>query len=201
MKHLSIIVSFFIIGFAVKSAAQGTSATTPPIINTTKVPPLDKSPMDMAYYPVDYPLLKIQDKVTEPLVARVIYSRPQKNGRVIFGDLIEYGKVWRLGANEATEIEFYKDVKIAGKKIPKGRYTLYALINPDTWTMILNKETDTWGSFNYDAKKDIVRVNVPVEKTADAADAFALWFDKTSNGINMVVNWDNVKVALPIALK
>ena len=75
-------------------------------------PPIDKSPMDMCYFPANFPVLKIQDKITEPLAARVIYSRPQRNGRIIFGDLVEYGKVWRLGANEATEIEFYRDVKI-----------------------------------------------------------------------------------------
>src|SRR5438093_10216617 len=108
---------------------------------TIKTPPLDKSPMDMAYYPDNYPVLKIQDKATEPVVARVIYSRPQKNNRVIFGELVEYNKVWRLGANEATEIEFFKDVKIGGKKIPKGKYTLYALVNPDQWAIIVNKET------------------------------------------------------------
>ena len=74
----------------------------------TKFPQIDKSPMDMSYYPNAYPHLKIQDKLTEPLVARVIFSRPQKNGRAIFGELLEYGKVWRLGANEATEIEFFQ---------------------------------------------------------------------------------------------
>ena len=62
-------------------------------------------------------------------------------------------KVWRLGANEATEIEFYKDVKIGGKKVPKGRYTLYAIVSENVWTMILNKDTDTWGAFKYDSKK------------------------------------------------
>ena|SRR6476469_1397530 len=87
-----------------------------------KLPVLDKSPMDMAYFPADYPVLKIQDKATDPLVARIIYSRPQKDGRILFGELIEYNTVWRLGANEATEIEFFKDVKIGGKKLVKGRY-------------------------------------------------------------------------------
>src|SRR4051812_19722113 len=97
------------------------------IFAQSKLPELDKSPMDMSYYPSGYPLLKIQDKITEPLISRIIYSRPQKNGRVIFGELIEYGKVWRLGANEATEIEFYQNVKINNTKIKKGRYTLYAI--------------------------------------------------------------------------
>src|SRR6187551_3619540 len=95
------------------------------IMAQNKLPPLDKSPMDMSYYPNGYPVLKIQDKITEPLVARVIYSRPQKSGRSIFGELLEYGKVWRLGANEATEIEFYRDVKINDTKVKKGRYTMY----------------------------------------------------------------------------
>ena len=71
----------------------------------------------MAYYPANYPVLKIQDKLTETLAARVVYSRPQKAGRTIFGSLVKYGEVWRLGANEATEIEFFKNVKIGGKKI------------------------------------------------------------------------------------
>src|SRR5688500_2914079 len=75
-------------------------------------PGLDKSLMDMSYYPVDYPKLKMTGAVADPLIARVIYSRPQKNGRTVFGDLIKFGSVWRLGANEATEIEFFRDVVI-----------------------------------------------------------------------------------------
>src|SRR5882724_3359783 len=133
----------------------------------TKLPPIDKSPMDMSYCPNGYPVSKIQDKPTDPMQARVIYSRPQKNGRTIFGDLLEYGKVWRLGANEATEIEFYQNVKINNTKIKKGRYTMYCIPYADKWTLIINKETDTWGSFKYDMKKDLVRMDVPVQKQSD----------------------------------
>src|SRR5256885_8210055 len=61
-------------------------------------------PIYMCYYPNNYPVLKIQDKATEPVVARIIYSRPQKNGRIIFGDLVEYGKVWRLGRSEERRV-------------------------------------------------------------------------------------------------
>ena len=161
---------------------------------------VDKSPMDASYYPVDYPILKIRDKATEPLVARVIYSRPQKNGRVVFGELVEYGKIWRLGANEATEIDFYKDVKINGKKIKKGRYTLYALVNPDKWTIILNSETDTWGAFKYDPKKDITRVEVPVSKNTELVEALAIQFEKMGTGFNLVVAWDELLVKMPISL-
>ncbi|MFI5186971.1 MAG: DUF2911 domain-containing protein [Chitinophagales bacterium] len=165
------------------------------------LPPLDKSPMDMSYYPNNYPVLKIQDKATEPVLARVIYSRPQKNGRIIFGDLVEYGKVWRLGANEATEIEFYKSVKIDGKKITKGRYTLYAIPNVDNWTIILNKDVDTWGAFKYDAQKDILRTAVPVQKLNESVEALAMTFEKTNNGCNLVIAWENIKTSLPISLK
>ena len=164
---------------------------------TSKLPPLDKSPMDMSYYPINYPLLKIQNKANEPLIMRVIYSRPQLNGRKIFGELQEYGKVWRLGANEATEIEFFKDIKINNKKIKKGRYTLYCIPYADKWTLIINKEMDTWGSFGYDQSKDILRVDLPVVKN-ESTEALTILFEKSTNGANMLMYWDDVKAVLPI---
>jgi len=164
-----------------------------------KLPPIDKSPMDMSYYPSGYPVLKIQDKVSEPLVARVIFSRPQKNGRTIFGELLEYGKVWRLGANEATEIEFFQNVKIGDTRIKKGRYTMYCIPYPDKWNIIINKETDTWGSFKYDESKDVVRIEVPVQKQTEILEAFVMAFDKTPTGAILTIAWDNLKVNLPIS--
>ncbi|MFL5788844.1 MAG: DUF2911 domain-containing protein [Flavisolibacter sp.] len=166
-----------------------------------KFPSLDKSPMDMAYFPDNYPMRKTQEKTNEPLVARVIYSRPQKNDRVIFGDLIEYGKVWRLGANEATELEFFKDVIIGNKKVAKGRYTLYAIPNSDHWTIIINKDTDTWGAFIYDQKKDILRIDEPVQKTPGTVEVFTMNFTKTTNGANLLMSWENASVTLPISFK
>lgn len=162
------------------------------------LPPVDRSPMDMSYYPNNYPVLKIQDKITDPLVARVVYSRPQKAGRIIFGGLVEYGSVWRLGANEATEIEFFKHVRIGGKRISKGRYTLYAIVNESTWTFIINKEVDTWGAFKYDSTKDVVRVKVPVEKTDAVVESLSMVFGETVLGAHLTIAWDAIKVDLPI---
>jgi hypothetical protein len=159
---------------------------------------LDSSPLDISYYPVDYPVLKIEDKINEPLIARVVYSRPQKKGRKLFGDLVSYGTVWRLGANEATEIEFFQDVKIDTKAVKKGRYTLYALVNEDKWTLILNKETDTWGAFRYDPSKDVLRTTVPVEKKSEITEAFSIAFRKAVKGADLIISWDDVQVALPI---
>jgi Protein of unknown function (DUF2911) len=164
-----------------------------------RFPGLDKSPMDMSYYPVNYPILKIQDKVSEPLLARVVYSRPQRNGRNVFGELLEYNKVWRLGANEATEIEFYKDVIIGTKMVPRGKYTLYAIPSPEKWTFIVNKETDIWGAFKYDGDKDVVSVDVPIQKISDPVEAFSLVFEKGNNtGFVLTAAWENVTVSLPI---
>lgn len=167
----------------------------------SKIPPTDKSPLDVSYCPANYPLLKVQDKISDPLLARVIYSRPQMNGRTIFGDLIEYGKVWRLGANEATEIEFFQNATINNSKIKKGRYTLYAIPQPDNWTIILNKELDTWGSFKYDSTKDVMRVTLPVQKQIDSTETFSMYFEKADNGYNLNAIWENAKVSLPISLQ
>jgi hypothetical protein len=162
------------------------------------IPPVDKSPMDMSYYPANYPILKIQDKITEPLAIRLIYSRPQKNGRDVFGGLVEYGQVWRLGANEASEIEFYRDVKIGSNKVKKGRYTMYAIPEEGKWTMILNRDTDTWGAFKYDQKKDVLRIEVKTEKQADITESYSMYFEKSTEGANLFVVWDNIKATLPI---
>ena len=166
----------------------------------TAVPAVDKSPLDISYYPGNYALLKIQDKITEPLIARVIYSRPQKNNRVIFGDLIEYGKLWRLGANEATEIEFFQNVKIGGTSVKKGRYTIYGIPNADKWTIVINKELDTWGSFKYDQKKDVLRVDVPVQQEATSTESFSMFFEKATSGFTLNAVWDSSRVSLPISL-
>ncbi|WEK36691.1 MAG: DUF2911 domain-containing protein [Candidatus Pseudobacter hemicellulosilyticus] len=163
----------------------------------TKAPAIDKSPMDMAYYPINYPVLKIQHKATEPLACRIVYSRPQKNGRSVFGELVEYGKIWRLGANEATEIELFKDAKVGEQKLKKGRYTMYAIPFQDKWTIIFNKDLDSWGAFLYDEKKDVLRVSVNTEKQNDPAEAYTMLFEKSSVGVNLVMMWDNVKASLP----
>lgn len=166
---------------------------------TTAMPAIDKSPADISYYPANFPALKIQEKVTESLAARIIYSRPKKEDRAIFGGLVDYGKLWRLGANEATEIEFFQNVKINGKKVSKGRYTLYAIVYENTWTLIVNKETDTWGAFKYDLKKDVVRIDVPVQKTNESTESLAMAFEKATNGFNLVIAWEQVKVSMPVS--
>jgi hypothetical protein len=164
----------------------------------SKLTPIDKSPMDMAYYPVNFPILKIPNKTTEPIFARIMYSRPQKNGRKVMGELVEYGKVWRMGANEATEIELFKDANVGKNKIKKGKYSIYAIPENDKWTIIFNKETDTWGAFQYDQKKDVFRYDVKPEKNAEMAEAFTIMWEKSNDGgANLIFAWDDFKCTVP----
>jgi Protein of unknown function (DUF2911) len=160
--------------------------------------PVDKSPMDMSYFPDQYPLLKFQGKAAIAPYVRVIYGRPQKDGRAIFGELIRYNEIWRIGANEATEIEFYKDATVGGKKVPKGRYTLYCIPTEANWTFIINRDTDSWGAFKYDAKKDVVRLTVKTEKNTAVTETLSIMFQKNVAGAALTVSWDMVYAKLPI---
>lgn len=160
---------------------------------------VDKSPMDVSYLPQNYPLIKLNGKAKDQPIARLLYSRPQKNGRVIFGGIVKYGEMWRLGANEATEIEFFKTVKIGGKSIAKGKYTLYCIPTADKWTLIINKDNFSWGNFNYNEKKDVVRVDCTVEKNTETVESFTAYFDEIKTVTNLTFMWDDVKVLLPIS--
>lgn len=161
---------------------------------------LDKSPLDMSYWPNNYPILKMSGKAKDLPTARVLYSRPLKNNRTIFGGIIKYNEIWRLGANEATEIEFFKSVKIDGKQIAKGRYTLYCLPTETKWTIIINKDNYCWGNFVYDIKKDVLRTTITLDKTTEAVEAMTMYFEETKSGANLIIMWDDIKGTLPINL-
>ena len=154
----------------------------------------------MSYWPANYPILKISGKAKNMPVARVIYGRPLKNGRNIFGGVLKYNEIWRLGANEATEIEFFSSVKIAGKIVAKGRYTIYCIPSENKWTLILNRDNYSWGNFAYDSKKDILRKDLDINKNTENVEAFTIYFDETKKGANLVMLWDDLKVVLPISI-
>jgi hypothetical protein len=176
----------FLLGFVL--AGQWTMAQQKPT-------DLDKSPMDVSYFPANFPILKMRGQSDGDPSARVLYSRPQKKGRNIFGEEIKYNEVWRLGANESTEIEFFKNANFGGKKIPKGRYTLYCIPTETKWTLVLNKDNYNWGSFTYKANKDVARVDVPVEKNSENTEALTMYFDNNS----LDILWDDIKVEVPVS--
>jgi len=151
---------------------------------------MDASPADISYF------REGGERNTAPLV-RVIYSRPQKNGRDIFGDLEPYGEVWRTGANEATEITLYEDATIGGKEVKAGTYALFTIPGEENWTIILNSALHQWGDYSYDESKDVVRVEVPAQGTEEAVEAFTIAFNKVDGGAHMIMAWDDAMVEVP----
>lgn len=133
------------------------------------------------------------------LSVQVDYCRPYKKDRVIFGQLLPYGKVWRTGANEATIFEVKQDVKIADKPLKAGKYTLWTIPNADIWTIVFNSQTGQWGT-EYDETKDVLRVDVPASKLAETVEQFKIDFASAAGGSDMVLRWENTEVKVPVRL-
>lgn len=164
----------------------------------------DQSPLDISYCPSDYPQRKLSGTATnDQLIARVIYSRPHKKNRPIFGtdenSLCRYGIPWRLGANESTEIEFFTNVLIGAKQIPSGKYVMYAIPFANNWVLALNTNLYSWG-LHIDSTKDIFRASFPVEKQQPAFEDFTIMFETSGKAEKMIMAWDDVKVVVPIRI-
>ncbi len=114
---------------------------------------------------------------------RIDYSSPGVKGRKIFGDLEDYGSIWRAGANEATKITFSTDVKVNGHLVPKGSYSFFVIPEiTNEWILIFNKEADQWGSSSYDEEKDFLRLVIEPDFTQESRER--LIYDIQSNGID-----------------
>jgi len=124
----------------------------------------------------------------------IVYCRPSARGRKMIGGKEPYGSVWRTGANAATTIEFDKDVKIEGKTLPAGKYALFTIPNENEWTIIVNKDYNQQGAYNYDEKKDVLRVNVKPKKT----DQFVETFTITPEKDRVSMKWENTEVAFKV---
>ncbi len=129
------------------------------------------------------------------------YGRPAVKGRVIFGDLVPFGEVWRAGANEATKITFGQEVLFGGQKVKKGTYALYIVPQEKEWKIILNKGVNNWGAFNYDAKDDVVSTTVPIKKMNEKMERFTINFeDITDEKLNLVFEWDKTRADVPVEI-
>lgn len=158
-------------------------------LNAQNLPQPDSSPTDIAWLP---------PKRNNP-VAKVTYGRPQKKGRTMLGGTDPYGKVWRLGANEATEIKLFKDAIFGDKQIKAGTYTMYAIPTETEWTIIFNSKLDTWGAYSYDEKLDVARIKVPTGKTDKEIEYFTIGFDEPKdNASTMNIAWENTLVKVPV---
>lgn len=152
---------------------------------------LDEAPHDISYYR--------ESRAAAPKI-KVIYGRPQKNGKQVFGNLVNYGKIWRTGANEATEVKFYQDIEFGGKHIPAGTYVLYTIPGEKEWEVILSANLDVLGAFQYDPVFDVARITVASNK-AEELEVFSIAFKDKGESIQMVLGWDTTRVKIPIAFK
>jgi hypothetical protein len=160
----------------------------------------------------------------------VRYGRPYKKGRVIFGEakdrawlpkgrfwtdgfraltgmprttgaLVPYGKYWRLGANDATEVSFNKNINFAGKPVNAGRYRMYTVPNHDNWLVTLNSELGKFGYHEPNHSFDVVIVDVPVETAPSETEQFTINFDNDSPGVQMNFIWDKTLVRVPLRIQ
>jgi len=134
---------------------------------------------------------------------KVEYSRPAVRGRNIFGDLVPYGRIWRVGANASTKITFESDVSIMGSFLAKGTYALYAFPEEKEWEIVFHTNLTHWGDGrkNYDQNEDALRVEVIPETSKSFQENFLITFDKINhNELNLVLRWENTEINIPIKI-
>ena len=130
---------------------------------------------------------------------KVNYSRPGMKDRKVFGELVEYGKVWRTGANKATAVEFSQDVTIGGKALEAGAYALFTIPGETEWTIIFNKNLEQWGAGEYKQEEDAIRFTVKAAQLNDAVETFTINFSHLhANGANMNITWENTLISFEI---
>lgn len=158
--------------------------------NAQKVvkPPKKLSPITMSIFKNERNYLK------------VTYGQPSKRGRKVFGSLIPYGKIWRTGANEATEITLINDVKINKKRFKAGTYTIFTIPGQNKWTIIFNREVGQWGAFDYPKyrSQDVLRYEAKVLEVNDTYESFTIFFQERKKGVNLIMVWSHTMVMVPI---
>lgn len=164
------------------------------------------------------------------LDVQVVYGKPSKKGRLIFGEakqrmwlpkgkfwtvgfrmltglpstsgaLVPHGEYWRLGANDATEISFSKNINFGGRPVEAGRYRMYAIPNASTWQVCLNSELGKFGYKEPNYALDVLRINLPVESTPSEIEQFTIDFSTDSTGLKMNFAWDKTLVRIPISIQ
>ena len=125
----------------------------------------------------------------------IVYAQPAVKGREIWGKLVPFGEVWRTGANDATTFEADKDVKIEGKSLKAGKYSLFTIpTEGGEWTIIFNSVAKQWGAYSYDATKDVLRVKVKASKSNAMTER--LTFDIKDKNVNLM--WEKLAVAFKV---
>lgn len=147
--------------------------------------PLDKSPLDAASI----------GRGTDQL-AKVYYSRPQLKGRDL-QTLAPNGKVWRTGANEATQLVLNVDMKLNGRALKAGTYSLFTIPGEKEWEVIVSSDLNNWGSSGYKKENTVASIKVPVTAGKESLEAFSMAFEKSDDGVHLHMGWDTLRIAVP----
>lgn len=125
------------------------------------------------------------------------YSRPNVNGRTIFGDLVPYGEVWRLGANECTQFTCSEDLSIGDATLPAGTYGVFATPQKNQWKIHFNSESEQWGSYNYDPAKTVLSYTA-ARITASHTETMSISFENLmESSATLVIRWSDVMICVP----
>jgi len=149
---------------------------------------MDNNPQDIVYF-------RPSDKGTPQV--KVVYGRPKAKDEKVFGTQVPYGRVWKTGSNESTEVRFYCDVMFGNKYVKAGTYSLYTIPNKNYWIVILNGKTDTYGAHFYNPKFNIATIEVPAIK-GQRLENFSIGFTSKNYGTQMVLGWADTRVKIPL---
>ena len=151
---------------------------------------------------VEYPRLSPRATIEQQVgltEVTIRYNRPSMRGRTIWGELVPYGQVWRTGANEATTMEITDDVTVNGQKLAKGIYSIHTIPGPEEWTLIFNSVAQQWGSYTYDAAKDVLRLQVRPVPSDHVHELFTFSFPRvTEDSAEVHLAWDRLMVPFNI---
>lgn len=179
-KNVSKLLSILIVSLSALSAAGGAASAQQGI------------PMPMAS-----PAASVKQTIGVTNI-KIDYARPSVKGRVIWGDLVPYGQVWRAGANTATVVEFSADVKIEGKELKAGKYAFFTIPTKDKWTAIFNTNSKQWGAYSYNEKEDALRVEV---KPTAVANRERLLYEIEPEGDDtgtLSLSWEKIKISMKV---
>jgi len=130
----------------------------------------------------------------DQLDVTIVYGSPSVKGRVIWGELVPFDKIWRAGANEATTFEFSKDVEIENKKLPAGKYSFFIIPNMEKSTLIFNNDANQWGAYKYHTDKDQLRVDVKPSISSDQIEKLVYEIDQS----NILLKWSNWVISFDV---
>jgi len=130
------------------------------------------------------------------------YYAPAVRGRVIWGGLVPYGEVWVTGAHRATAWEFTNSIEINKIVIPAGKYAVFTIPGKEKWIFIMNKKWDQHLEDEYNAKEDVLRLElVPQITTSNQERLLYSFTEEENNNGTLIMNWEKVKISIPFSVR